>query len=222
MVSSGDPQKMDVALRAIEKIPPDEVAEYLSSCKLDEKTFDLITRALQVSSAGTSAMKDYAHQALSVREFGPAPSAQEENPTDNDTVTLTQRVQGMTVGEKIKLALKGDKEARALLLKDTNREIYMSVLENPGLKESEVEMMTKNTATNTDILRTIAKNREWVANRNIMKNLVYNPKTPVELSVRFLNRMKPKDLEVIAKSRNLPMVVRTTAERLVARKEKGR
>lgn len=204
MAASEDPQKRDIALKAIGEVPPDEVAMFLSSCKLDERTLELVTRSLQG------------------RESTPVLPAQRENSCDDDKeMTLTQRVQGMTVGEKIKLALKGDKEARALLLKDTNREIYMSVLKNPGLKESEVEMITKNTATNTDILRTIAKNREWTANRNILKNLVYNSKTPMAFSVRFLPRMNPKDLEFIAKSRNLPMALRANAKRLVASKGKG-
>lgn len=205
MVASDDPQRRDIALRAIRKIPSAEVTEYLASRKPDEKTSGLITQSLQES------------------ESDPVPTAQQENHPDNDKeLTLTQRVQFMTVGEKIKLAFKGDKESRTLLLKDTNREIYMSVLENPGLKETEVEMITKNTATNADILRAIGKNREWSSNRNIMRNLVRNSKTPVELSIRFLPRMNFKDLEFIAKSRNLPMAVRTNAKRLVSSKRKGR
>ena len=55
-----------------------------------------------------------------------------------------------------------------------------------------------------------------------MRNLVHNSKTPVELSIRFLPRMNFKDLEFIAKSRNLPMAVRTNAKRLVSSKRKGR
>jgi predicted transcriptional regulator len=128
----------------------------------------------------------------------------------------------MGVGEKIKLALKGDKEARTILLKSTNRQIYMSVLENPGIKESEIEMLTKNSSTNSEILRAIGRNREWAVNRNVMKNLVMNSKTPVEVSNRFLTRMPARDLEIIDKSRNLPMAVRSNARRLLEQKKKGR
>ena len=118
--------------------------------------------------------------------------------------------------------MKGDKEARGILLKSTNRQIYMSVLENPGIKESEIEMLTRNTSTNSEILRAIGRNREWSASRNIMKNLVMNSKTPVEVSNRFLTRLSAKDLEFIVKSRNLPMAVRNNAKRLMEQKKKGR
>jgi predicted transcriptional regulator len=128
----------------------------------------------------------------------------------------------MGAGDKRKLARKGDKEARTILLKATNRQIYMSVRDNPGIKESEIEMLTKNTSTNSEILRAIGRNREWTANRNVMKNLVMNSKTPVEVSNRFLSRMSAKDLEFVVKSRNLPMAVRNNAKRLIEQKKKGR
>jgi len=141
---------------------------------------------------------------------------------DAKALSLAQRIQRMRVGEKIKLAMKGNKECRNILVKDTNREVFMAVLSNPGLKESEVEMLAKNTGTNAEILRAIGRNREWVANRNIVYSLVLNPKTPVEVTVRFLPRLMKKDLEFITNSRSLPMALRTNAKRLLAAKAKGR
>jgi len=96
----------------------------------------------------------------------------------------------------------------------------MAVLKNPGLKENEIEMLTKNTGTNVEILRAIANNREWVANRNILYGLVMNPKTPVSLSIRFLSRLGRKDLEFIAKSRSLPVALRNNAKRMIVSKVK--
>jgi hypothetical protein len=124
----------------------------------------------------------------------------------------------MNVGQKIKSAMKGDKEVRTILIKDTNRDVYMAVLKNPGLKENEIEMLTKNTGTNVEILRAIGSNREWVANRNILNGLVMNPKTPVSLSIRFLSRLGRKDVEFIAKSRSLPVALRNNAKRMISTK----
>jgi hypothetical protein len=126
----------------------------------------------------------------------------------------------MNVGQKIKAGMKGDKEVRSILIKDSNRDVYMAVLKNPGLKEAEVEMLAKNTGTNVEILRAIAKNREWVANRNIIHALVMNPKTPVNLTIRFLPRLARKDLEFIGKSRSLPQALRNNARRLTSDKIK--
>ncbi|UCG37929.1 MAG: hypothetical protein JSV00_06925 [bacterium] len=141
---------------------------------------------------------------------------------DDDSLSLSQRIQAMTVGEKIKLAMKGDKEARNILVKDNNKQVYMAVLGNPGLKESEIEMLARNTGTNTEILRAICRNREWISNRNIMHSVVMNPKTPPEISIRFLPRLSKKDLDFITKSRSLPQALRTNAKRLLLSKAKGR
>jgi hypothetical protein len=149
-------------------------------------------------------------------------SADEPDGGDAEDLNTYQRVMRMNVGEKIKTAFKGDKEARSLLIRDANREVYMSVLENPGLTETEVEMIAKNSGSNQDILRKIARNKDWMANRAIVKGLVTNPKTPIEVSNRFLPRLTDKELDLLEGSRNLPSVLRLNARRLVvARKKKG-
>jgi len=207
ILASEDPVEREVALRALGEISVEDISRQIGNGDLpndlQETLNDYIdTRSDQKSPQNTS-------------------QTPEENERDKN-LSLTLLIQNMGVGEKIKLALKGDKEARTILLKSTNRQIYMSVLENPGIKESEVEMLTKNTSTNSEILRAIGRNREWTANRNVMKNLVMNSKTPVEVSNRFLTRMSVKDLEFIFKSRNLPMAVRSNAKRLMEQKKKGR
>ncbi|MCK5351614.1 hypothetical protein KAJ77_03495, partial [bacterium] len=148
------------------------------------------------------------------------PEEMEEVPEDEEDLNISQRIQRMNIGQKIKTGMKGDKEARTILIKDTNRDVYMAVLKNPGLKENEIEMLTKNTGTNVEILRAIANNREWVANRNILNGLVMNPKTPVNLSIRFLSRLGRKDIEFIAKSRSLPVALRNNAKRMISTKVK--
>ncbi len=132
-----------------------------------------------------------------------------------------QRIMKMTAGQKIKLAFRGDKEARSILIKESNREIYFSVLENPGMTEAEIEVISRNAGTNKDILRAIAKNKDWMANMAIVRALVNNPKTPVEVSNRYLTRLTDKDLDMMEKSRGLPSLLRTNAKRILAgRKQK--
>lgn len=215
ILTSKDPVERQVALRALDDVP---VQNIISQVEDEELSADL--KKTLVSYIATRS--DQAVPADNPQVSGAVSEASSEADEEDVHLSLTLRIQKMGVGEKIKLAMKGDKEARGILLKSTNRQIYMSVLENPGFKESEVEMLTKNTSTNTEILRAIGRNREWAANRNIMKNLVMNSKTPVEVSNRFLPRLSAKDLEFIVKSRNLPMAIRNNAKRLMEQKKKGR
>ncbi|UCF30574.1 MAG: hypothetical protein JSV26_11060 [bacterium] len=237
MLSSGDEGERKVASRGLERAPAEDIVHHLSDSDLPLEVMEYFARNSSIRSEWVEALRANPSLPDSLRheiERAPSPhSGPEKNEAaaqghsvggtvSDEKLSLAQEIQQLTVGEKIKMALKGDKEARTILLKDTNRQIYMSVLENPGLKESEVEMLTRNTSTNADILRAIGKNREWTSNKNIVKNLVLNSKTPVEVSMRFLPRMSLKDLEFIDKSRNLPSAVRLSARRLILHKKKGR
>lgn len=129
--------------------------------------------------------------------------------------TLFQRIQHLTVGEKIGLALRGGQEIRSILLKDPNKEVVLSVLKNPKITETEVEMLSHSRNAPEEALRAICRNREWTKNYNILFALVNNPKTPPGLSVPFVTSLRTKDLVILEKNKNVPEAVRAAARRLV-------
>lgn len=120
----------------------------------------------------------------------------------------------MTMGQKVGLAVKGNREARNILIRENNKMICLKVLENPRVGDSDVEAWAKSTNVPEDVLRGIANNKEWCRKYSIMKGLVCNPKAPVGISIDFLNRLTLKDLEMLAKNRNVPETVRSGARRL--------
>ena len=228
MLNARDSRTRDVAVRALKNIDPGEVAVLLRDPALSREALVYFARHAGdrrdwVESLLFNTSLPDEDKAVLTSARGVIPPSEEEAPEESDQdLTLSQRIQRMRVGEKIHLAMKGDKEARTILVKDNNREVFMAVLSNPGMKESEVEMLAKNTGTNADILRAIGRNREWVANRNIRFSLVTNAKTPVGITIRFLPRLVKKELEFVSKSRSLSMVLRTNAQRLLKAKTKGR
>ncbi len=129
--------------------------------------------------------------------------------------TLLQRIQYLTVGEKIALALRGGQEIRSLLLKDPNKEVVLAVLKNPKMTETEVEGLAHSRNAPEEALRAISRNREWTKNYNIVLALVNNPKTPPGLSVPFVTSLRTKDLVILEKNKNVPDAVRAAARRLV-------
>jgi hypothetical protein len=136
--------------------------------------------------------------------------------------SLFQTVQKLKVGEKILLALRGSKEIRTLLLRDSSKEVIMTVLDNPKITESEIELLSKQKTTPDDILRKIAKKREWVKNYSILYGLVANPKTPISIAMSLLPRLRDKDLNLIEKNRNISEAVRAAVKRTMALKQKNR
>lgn len=225
MLESHDTMDRDLAVRALKDISPEDITGLLSDPRLVPEAMEYFARHAGQRSDWIKALLDNPSlpeedRALLVAAGASLPAKSKEAPEDESNLSIAQRIAQMNVGQKIKTAMKGDKEARTILIKDTNRDVYMAVLKNPGLKENEVEMLTKNTGTNVEILRAIANNREWVANRNILNGLVMNPKTPVNLSIRFLSRLGRKDVEFIAKTRSLPVALRNNAKRMISTKVK--
>lgn len=142
----------------------------------------------------------------------------EEKEVRDKKINLFVRIQRMNVSEKIQLALRGNREVRSILVRDSNKEVAMSVLENPKITETEVELIAQSRNVSEEILRTVAKNREWVSNYGIVNSLVNNPKTPVGISLSLINVLKNKDLQFIEKSKGIPSVLRETAKRLLSQR----
>ena len=133
--------------------------------------------------------------------------------------TLLQKMQTLTVGERIQLALKGGREIRGILVKDTNKEVMLSVLENQKVTEAEIEMIARSRSVPEEAFRKISKNREWLKNYAIVFALVTNPKTPSGIAVPLINILKIKDLVILEKNKNVPEVVRSAAKRILIMKK---
>lgn len=144
----------------------------------------------------------------------------EELVTESDQVekSLLLRLQDMTVGERIKLALRGNREARTLLLRDSNRLIQRLVLENPRIGEDEIIALARNRTIDDGILRIIAAKREWMENYQVRLALVTNPKTPVVTALRLLGGLQERDVRALAKSKNVSGTIASRAKRVVAEK----
>ncbi len=138
-----------------------------------------------------------------------------ENINDGIRLTLYQRIQKMTVSQKIKLALLGNKEARTILLRDSNRVVIESVIKSPRITDGEVVGITNSRSVSEDIIRMIAANREWQKNYRVRQALAANPKTPVPIAIRLLETMSKQDLKNLSNSKNISSVVATTAKRMM-------
>jgi hypothetical protein len=146
--------------------------------------------------------------------------AEPVNAESEEFLSKYKMAQVMGIGEKIKMALTGDKEWRALLVKDANKLVSGGVIKNPRITESEVLAMVKAGIQNDEIIRLICANREWVKNYNLRKALISNSRTPIQNAMRYLDTMGEKDLAAFAKSKNISSVLSTMAKRVLLNKKK--
>jgi len=151
------------------------------------------------------------------------PQALVDEPDSGQAVekSLLQRLQEMTVGEKIKLALRGNREVRMILLRDSNRLIRRFVLQNPRVGDEEIIAISKNRSADEELLRIIADNREWTKNYQVKLSITTNPKTPLVLALRFVGSLNERDIRTLAKSKNVSATVANAAKRIIFNKQQG-
>ena len=157
-----------------------------------------------------------APEEIAVKE---AVAAAEPNPVRR--LTLIQKITNMTVVERIQLAIKGPREARTALIRDSNKIIQRAVLQSPRLTETDVESFASMTNLSADVLRLITLNRNFMKNYVIVRNLINNPKMPLDISLRLIIRLTPFDLKRLTMNKNIPETLRSTALKLQRQRQQA-
>jgi hypothetical protein len=128
--------------------------------------------------------------------------------------TLLQRLAKMTVAQRVQFAMKGGSEARRTLIRDNNKVVQRAVLQSPRLTDQEVEAFAGMTSLTDEILRSIAGNRAFRKNYTVVRNLINNPKTPLDVTLHMLPILNAVDLKRLTTNKNVPETLRTTALKL--------
>ena len=140
----------------------------------------------------------------------------EAPPAGEEQQSALQRIANLNIANRIALAMKGNREERAILIRDPNRIVTAAVLSSPKMTETEAAAIAKMQNVSEDVLRTIAKNRSWLKNYSVILACVKNPKTPVALSINLMARLGEKDLKLLSTDRNVPDALRTQARRKIS------
>lgn len=129
-------------------------------------------------------------------------------------VTLLQKVAKMNVAQRVQFAVKGGSEARRTLIRDSNKVVQRAVLQSPKLTDQEVEAFAAMSSLTDEILRLIATNRNFRKNYTVVRNLLNNAKTPLDVSLHLLPTANAIDLKKLMTNKNVPETLRTTAQKL--------
>lgn len=155
-----------------------------------------------------------------IEEFGEKLTQEDARVEDAERLTFTQRVMKMSVANKIKLATLGNKEARTLLLRDSNKLVALAAVTSPRITDGEVVALSNSRTLHDDVMRYICNNREWLKNYQVKVNLVNNPKCPVGISLKLLGYLHTSELKKVTQNKNIASTLQTQARAMVAKKEK--
>jgi hypothetical protein len=193
----GDADVRAAAEATLKSIPDESMAGFLGRSDVPEGLREFF-RARGIESLPGAAATD---DPLIDTDAAAAESGVAED--EEDSQSTTQKLAMMGIGERMKAAMKGTKSERAVLIRDPNKLVSAAVLSSPKLTESEVENFAKLANVSEEVLRTIGMNRSWIKNYGVIAALTRNPKTPLAVSMRFVQRLSERDLKMIALDRNL-------------------
>lgn len=174
--------------------------------------------ALEHSASLSADQRSQLHE-LHLEGNAPDPAALAEaaaiaEPDESRRQTLLQRISKMTVAQRVQFAIKGGSDARRTLIRDSNKVVQRAVLQSPRLTDQEVEAFASMANLTEEILRLIAGNRNFRKNYAVVRNLLTNPKTPLDVSLHILPMLNAQDLKRLTMNKNIPETLRTTAFKL--------
>ncbi|MGA8270966.1 MAG: hypothetical protein WB919_05355 [Candidatus Sulfotelmatobacter sp.] len=129
-----------------------------------------------------------------------------------------QKINGLDVKGRIQLALKGNKEERSILIRDGTKVVALAVLEAPKISDGEVEKFALQKNVLEAVLRQIPLKRRFMKNYIVVRNLVANPRTPLDLGLGLMKHLLAVDLKNISANKEVSETVRKLALKMYKQK----
>jgi hypothetical protein len=129
-----------------------------------------------------------------------------------------QKINALDVKGRIQLALKGNKEERSILIRDGTKVVALAVLEAPKLSDGEVEKIASQKNVLEAVLRQIPLKRRFVKNYIVVRNLVANPRTPIDLGLSLMKNLLTQDLKNLSANKEVSDTIRKLALKMYKQK----
>jgi hypothetical protein len=139
---------------------------------------------------------------------------------DEQRQNLHQQIIHMTIPQKIRLAMLGNREARNILIQDRNKVISMAVLRSPKLSENDALSYAQQRNLPQDVFAVLGKSKRWTKYYPVKLALANNPKTPLHISMRFMEYLAERDLKALSRNKNVSSVLTHSARNILQKRGK--
>jgi hypothetical protein len=162
-------------------------------------------------SAVTAAAPDATHAAAATAPRK-APAAKKPHPgPEAERGSALQKISKLDIKGRIQLAMKGTKEERSILIRDSTKLVALAVLESGKITDGEVEKFASQKNVLEAVLRQIPMKRRYVKNYNVVRNLVANPRTPLDVSLALMKNLLVSDLRNLSSNKEVSDTIRKLA-----------
>ncbi|PYR89268.1 MAG: hypothetical protein DMF84_25045 [Acidobacteria bacterium] len=209
-----DPEIARATAATLAALPEDPLRAFLARSDVPDEMRKFFA-ARGVETAGVAPSDTEAPLIDTLAELAEVPG------TTDDAEADRKLLSSLPVLERMKLAMKGTREQRAQLVRDSNKLVSAAVLSSPKLTSAEVEAFTKMGNVSEDVLRIIATNRSWTKNYGVIAGLCRHPKTPPAMSMHMLHRLNERDLKMLSIDRNVPEALRQLSKKVLTKAKQG-
>lgn len=129
-----------------------------------------------------------------------------------------QKISKLDVKGRIQLAMKGTKEERSILIRDGTKIVALAVLDSPKITDGEVEAFASQKNVLEAVLRGIPMKRRFAKHYPVIRNLVFNPRTPMDLSLSLMKHLLVNDLRNLSGNKEVSDTVRKLALKMFKQK----
>ncbi len=140
------------------------------------------------------------------------------NPADEQRGSVLQKISKLDVKGRIQLAMKGSKEERSILVRDGTKIVAIAVLDSPKISDGEVEKIASQRNVLEAVLRAIPLKRRFAKNYAVVRNLVFNSRTPLDISLGLMKNLLVQDLRNLSGNKDVSDTVRKLALRMFKQK----
>jgi hypothetical protein len=137
---------------------------------------------------------------------------------DEQRQNLYQKILHMTIPQKIRLAMLGNREARNILIQDRNKIICHAVLRSPKMTENDVLSYAQQRNLSQDVSAILGKSKRWTKYYPVKLALANNPKTPLHISLKFLDHLTDRDLKALSRNKNVSSVLNRSATQILQKR----
>lgn len=153
----------------------------------------------------------------------PAPSiaaliSQKREEAEAKRGSALQKISKLDVKGRIQLAMKGNKEERSILIRDGTKIVALAVLDSPKITDGEVEAFASQKNVLEAVLRGIPLKRRFAKHYPVIRNLVFNPRTPMDLSLSLMKHILVNDLRHLSGNKEVSDTVRKLALKMFKQK----
>jgi hypothetical protein len=147
-----------------------------------------------------------------------AAAKKKAHPGEEERGSALQKINKLDIKGRIQLAMKGTKEERSLLIRDGTKVVALAVLESPKIGDAEVEKFASQKNVLEAVLRQIPLKRRFMKHYGIVRNLVFNPRTPLDISLGLMKNLLVHDLRNLSGNKEVSETVRKLATKMFKQK----